>query len=313
MTETEPSPAPLAIAAVLTAYHPDERLLATVAAALDSCREVIVADNTPEGTVSLAEKLDDPRVRVLRPGRNLGVAAGLNRGIAALSPDIEAVLFLDQDSVLSRELVLGLAEHLSDPTIGAAAPTPWDSTRDSAYDMFPNLRRTVADRTTAITSGMLVRRDLVDRLAGFREDFFVDWVDADFSLRLRRTGARLVQDRALRLPHGLGDRRPHRFLGRTVHVFHYPAWRHYWIARNGKITRHWSWRVSPRWTLATSLDFARWVVLTAMFEPERRTHVPALLKGYRDGLLRRTDRSYLPAGAELVEGDARRSGAGRQS
>jgi rhamnosyltransferase len=299
MTETEPSPAPLAIAAVLTAYHPDERLLATVAAALDSCREVIVADNTPEGTVSLAEKLDDPRVRVLRPGRNLGVAAGLNRGIAALSPDIEAVLFLDQDSVLSRELVLGLAEHLSDPTIGAAAPTPWDSTRDSAYDMFPNLRRTVADRTTAITSGMLVRRDLVDRLAGFREDFFVDWVDAEFCVRLRETGARIVQDRAWRLPHSIGDRRDHRLFGRTVRIIHYPAWRHYWFARNGMLLMAMTFRRDPLWTAKVTLGFGYWLAATALFEEQRRTHVPALLRGFRDGLLRRSSTRYLPAGARL--------------
>jgi rhamnosyltransferase len=157
----------------------------------------------------------------------------------------------------------------------------------------------------AITSGMLVRRTLVDELHGFREDFFVDWVDADFCLRLRRAGGRLVQDRNLRLPHSLGDRRAHRFLGRDVQVFHYPAWRHYWIARNGKITRSWSWRIAPRWTLATSLDFARWLVLTTVFESERRTHVPALLRGYRDGLLRRTDVSYLPAGAQLAGGPMR--------
>jgi rhamnosyltransferase len=43
---------------------------------------------------------------------------------------------------------------------------------------------------------------------------------------------------------------------------------------------------------------ARWLAATAAFEPERRTHVPAILKGLRDGLAGRTDLSYLPSGAD---------------
>ena len=35
------------IAAVVTAYHPDERLTAVVKSALESCTPVIVVDNTP--------------------------------------------------------------------------------------------------------------------------------------------------------------------------------------------------------------------------------------------------------------------------
>ena len=37
------------VAAVFTAYHPDERLAAAVEAALRSCTSVIVVDNTPAG------------------------------------------------------------------------------------------------------------------------------------------------------------------------------------------------------------------------------------------------------------------------
>ena len=43
---------------------------------------------------------------------------------------------------------------------------------------------------------------------------------------------------------------------------------------------------------------ARWLAATAAFEQKRRTHVPAILRGLRDGLFGRATLSYLPPGAE---------------
>ncbi|MFD0630756.1 hypothetical protein ACFQ9X_02915 [Catenulispora yoronensis] len=37
---------------------------------------------------------------------------------------------------------------------------------------------------------------------------------------------------------------------------------------------------------------------TLLFEPKRRTHVPALLRGFRDGFSGRVSPRYLPPGAE---------------
>src|ERR1700761_65345 len=125
--------------AIVTAYHPDDRLTAVVESALADCERVVVSDNTPAGDPSLAEKLDDPRVTVLRDGRNLGLGGALNRGLASLPEPAgdgadEAVLLLDQDSVLPAGLVRGLAAHLdADASIGAAAPTPWDEEAEADY------------------------------------------------------------------------------------------------------------------------------------------------------------------------------------
>jgi rhamnosyltransferase len=298
MAMTETTATRLKIAAVVTAYHPDERLTAVVASALESCAEVVVADNTPSGSPTLTETLADPRVRVLRSGRNVGLAGALNAGVRALSADVDAVLFLDQDSVLPPETVGALAAYLADPTIGVAAPTPWDAQHESSYDNLAALRADVADRTDVITSGMLVRRDCLERVGAFREDFFVDFVDIDFCLRLRRTGARIVQDQRLKLPHSLGDRRVHRLGPLKVQVVHYPAWRHYWIARGASTLLRENLRRDPKWSLKAVLFLLSWLMRATLFEPARRTHVPALLHGVRDGLLGKLSLRYLPEGAD---------------
>lgn len=288
----------LRIAAVATAYHPDDRLTAVVESALETCTRVVVVDNTPGAEPTVAEKLSDPRVTVLRSGQNVGLAGALNAGIRELSgDDAEAVLLLDQDSVLPGDVVTALAAYLEDATIGIAAPTPWDAAHDSSYDTLAALRSEVADRTDVITSGMLIRRSALDRVGAFREDFFVDFVDIDFCLRLRRAGLRIVQDQRLKLPHSLGDRRVHRLGPLRIQVVHYPVWRLYWIARGASMLLRENVVRDPMWSLKAVLFLASWTWRTAAFEDSRVRHLSALARGMRDGLFGRVSRRYLPEGA----------------
>jgi rhamnosyltransferase len=288
----------MTIAAVVTAYHPDGRLALVVESALLSCASVVVADNTPGDAPSLADKLDDPRVRVLRSGGNRGLAGALNLGLENVTEEAAAVLFLDQDSVLPPELVDGLLVHLDQPGIGVVGPTPVDAVTGGRYERLAGRHAAVDDRPSIIISGMLVRRDVLEQVGGFREEFFVDCVDTDFCLRVRRSGTRVVRDAGLVLPHSIGSGRGHRLGPATVRVLHYPAWRHYWIARNGIVLSREFGRTERSFVVTNALFIARWLIVTALFDDNRRASVPAVLRGLRDGLTGSVARRYLPAGAQ---------------
>jgi len=292
-----PSAAPGKLAALITAYHPDDRLLGTVDAALEFVDEVVVVDNTPGGADLLSPLKDRSGVLVLGASENLGLAAALNRGLREVSPGIEAVLFLDQDTVLPAELVPRLAAHLADPSVAVAAPTAWDAVNNAPYRAFGELGQEVADKEIVITSGMLVRRSVLAEIGEFREDFFVDYVDLDFCLRVGASGGRLVEDKRLKMPHSIGERREHRFLGAKVLVVHHAAWRQYWMARNGTILIQEHLRRNPKWAVTNTLFLARWFVVTSLFAEQRGAKSVALLRGFRDGFTRHVTRSYLPAGA----------------
>jgi rhamnosyltransferase len=292
------------ITAIVTAYHPDDLLRGVVVSALASCTSVIVVDNTPYPAKGERERPDplsgyrDPRVTVLGSGRNLGLAAALNLGLAELPAEAEAVLFLDQDSVIPDGLIDGLAEDLGDSSIGVVGPSPVDAATGKVYETLPGRHHRLDERDMVITSGMLLRRSCLERVAGFREDFFVDYVDLDFCLRLRRAGVRIVRDLALELPHSIGDVRVHPFLGRSARVGHYSVWRQYWIARNGTILIRENLRSLPVWAIANAFFMGRLFAKLVLFEPKRRTHAAAFLRGLRDGLTRRVTLDFLPAGAE---------------
>jgi rhamnosyltransferase len=291
------------VTAVFTAYHPDERLAAAVEAALRGCESVIVVDNTPAGAggsapASSAPALAGPRVTVVSHGRNVGLGAALNIAVRELPPDAEAVLFLDQDSELPPEIVPGLVADLAaDPRVGIAAPSPWDPKHQRYYCSDARRTETVSDEEAVITSGMLVRREVLEKVA-FDEDMFLDWVDVAFCLDVRRAGWGIVIDWRLRLPHEIGACEVHTKFGRTVHYSHYPAFRLYWIARNVSILHRSHFASRPRALASTLIFMAERFTNTLLFEPKRRTHVPALLRGFRDGFRKRVDPRYLPAGAE---------------
>jgi rhamnosyltransferase len=300
---------PLEIAAIATAFFPDERLAAVVEAALKSCGQVIVVDNTPAGEESSAGELAELLgVQVLRSGENLGLAAALNLGVRQLTPQVEAVLFLDQDSVLSTELVEGLTGHLlNDPGIGIAAPAPFDVDRGKYYETRAFLHATVKDMPVVITSGMLVRREVIEKVGQFREDFFVDHVDNDFCLRARAAGYRIIRDKRLKLEHSLGKREEHSVAGVSVTASRHPTWRLYWIARNAMVLVREHWRAEPGWAFSTLFYMCVWLGTRTVFEPPRLERAKVALRGYADGLRGRTDLRFLPPGASLRTA----AGAGR--
>ena len=308
------------VAAVFTAYHPDERLAAAVEAALRSCDSVIVVDNTPAGAGgsapdSSAPALAGDRVTVIGHGRNVGLGAALNIAVRELPGTCEAVLFLDQDSALPPEIVPGLVADLADPAVGIAAPSPWDPKHQRYYCSDARRNDGTSEEEAVITSGMLVRREVLEKVP-FDEDMFLDWVDVAFCLAVRRAGWRIVIDWRLRLPHEIGACEVHTRFGRTVHYSHYPAFRLYWIGRNVSILHRRHFTSPPishhhplrsrfaaltglaRALASTLIFLGERLTTTLLFEPERRTHVPALLRGFRDGLRERVDPRYLPAGAE---------------
>jgi rhamnosyltransferase len=299
---------PRAICAVITAFHPDQRLFEVIAAARRACTWVIVVDNTPGGARSLACAAAWDGVSVIAPGLNAGLAAALNTGVRALPHDCDAVLFLDQDSVLPDGLVTQLAQRLADPGLWLVGPMPVEAGTGRRYDRFSR-GEALVECDALITSGMLARRCALSGPAPFREDFFVEWVDNDFCLRVREQGGRIAMDRASVLPHTIGDGRVHRVFGREIRVLHYPAWRHYWMMRNAVVLGREHVKDAPVWVLRSALYMGRQLLTNALFDPQHARVLGAFARGLVDGLRGRADLGYLPDGASYAPVERARGAA----
>jgi GT2 family glycosyltransferase len=186
------------------------RCLAQLTALNYANYQMVVVDNgSLDGTPRNVEELYS-QVQLLRNGRNLGFAAGCNRGLRyALEQNAEYVLILNNDTIPPRDILARLvtqAESL--PAAGILTPTAtppscvehgmptagfchrW--TKDFVKvrpDQLLVRRPVMVDYVFG--TAMFVRREVLERVGLFDEQYFMYYEDMDFCVRARRAGFQL--------------------------------------------------------------------------------------------------------------------------
>lgn len=189
-----------------------EACLLSVRASAGVSLETFVVDNaSSDGGASLVrEKF--PWVRLVENRENRGFGAANNqvigecvgRYIVLLNPDTEAT-----PGALRRMT----AWMDANPQVGLAGPTvnnPDGSHQDTVSRTYPGQRRTAGELSglpgeIACVMGacQIVRTELMRKLRGFDEDFFLYGEDQDLCLRIRKEGYRIGHvDDAVILHHG---------------------------------------------------------------------------------------------------------------
>ncbi len=171
----------------------------------DAPDEILLVDNGSSDDTATLDALS-PRVRVLRQGRNLGFAGGVNAGLRAARGEL--VLVLNNDTQAATNLLRELRDALlGHARMGAVAPVSnhvkgdallpvGDRGRDAAgrAAIRDALAKAPAlqDATTLAGLCLLLRRRTVEEIGLFDERFgHGNFEDDDFCLRLRLHGLRL--------------------------------------------------------------------------------------------------------------------------
>lgn len=174
---------------------------------------VVVNDCSTDGTGEVLSRYSS-RVRALSNERNSGIAKTYNRAIRESRGEI--CLLLASDCALSRNDYLAkLVRHFEDPGVGAVAGKamiPHFESAESVERIFARLNiLDINDRDTGVHRVNFVevrcdgiRRRVLDELGGLNEDLFRSNEDQDLSIRIARTGYRLLQDNSLEFLLGFG-------------------------------------------------------------------------------------------------------------
>jgi GT2 family glycosyltransferase len=197
------------VGVVVLAYS-DEPYLAdcvtSVLAARDVDVRVVLVDNacTPADLQAAIDAADaDPRLTVLRPGRNTGFAGGCNLGVAQLATDYVALV--NSDCVLEPDTLALLAAEAARPGVGpvmasvrlADQPELINSAGNPVHlvglswagEMNQRETRTEPfDVTGASGACVLLAASVWKALDGFDEEYFAYLEDTELSLRCWRTG-----------------------------------------------------------------------------------------------------------------------------
>ena len=163
-------------------------------------------------------------------GGNKGIANALNVGIGfAIADGSSWVLTMDQDSSFGQGMLAAMTEWLeanNTDNIGIMSPVH-KITNEKA-----RTSTDVVDIVSAFTSGNLLNIDAYKVVGAFREDFFIDYVDHEYCLRLKKFNYRVLLNCNSVLDHSLGASRIINIIGHIVICTNHDFIRRYYITRN---------------------------------------------------------------------------------
>lgn len=181
--------------------------------------QVIVVDNGSTDDSIRMVKEDFPEVELIEAGRNLGFAAANNRALERAESAF--ILLVNTDAMLQPDCAGKLMELMrEDPRIGMAGPQLLneDETNQTSYEAVPTLATETLNRSllkrlfphrypgknralskpepveALIGAVMMIRREAMEELGGFDEDYFFFLEETDLAVRMRTRGWEVVHD-----------------------------------------------------------------------------------------------------------------------
>ncbi len=165
---------------------------------------IIVDHGSTDGSIEYIKKYH-PKVKLLEKGKNLGFAKGNNVGYKSSSG--EYVLFLNNDTVVEPGFLNYLVEALKDKKIAVVQPkiifadskklqsagtffTDTGFLYHYGYDKDPTDEKynKPSEIFSANGSCMLVKREVIEKVGLFDEDFFLYFEETDFCWRVWLAG-----------------------------------------------------------------------------------------------------------------------------
>ncbi len=222
------------IAGVVILYHPDIQLLSeNIKTYVQGLKQLYVYDNSETKTPCLEEALAklDPSIQYHYFNANEGIAKRLNRAVEeATRNNYGYLLTMDQDS--------SFKEGDFEKYILQIHASAYSNVVQFGVNCQPNFtisKDPPEEALTLITSGSIVNLSLANKVGAFNEDLFIDFVDAEFSYRVKQKGYINLMFSNIILNHALGkliEGRSFANFKKTLRITHTPV-RVYYIIRNG--------------------------------------------------------------------------------
>jgi rhamnosyltransferase len=279
---------------IFVLYHPTNEFLQNLARAHVLCENLVAVDNSPDADAHLHTSLRVQGVHVIFNQNKGGLAGAYNRGAEVLlAQNCDVIFLMDQDSdidpsffmkMMDASETLGTDTFLIGPKIyeinlkkcmavfqpGKHIPKRL-SIDDETEGLFPSL--------CIISSGSAISAAAYRKLGAFREDYFIEYIDIEYSLRAVSQSVPVYMNAGVIMRQTTGQIERH---GKGFTTNH-QAWRRYYGARNAVhclYTHRATWGL--HWVSAVLAMHQALCVIR--YEPDKLRKITAILYGYIDGL-----------------------------
>ncbi len=218
------------IAGVVILYNPPAQLEENIRSYAPYLSKLLVIDNSPFEKSELRDSLIKlARVEFIFPGKNLGLAAGLNLAAnMAIIQGYDWLLTMDQDSHFEENGFLEFSKKMNaHRDAGILSPR-----HVLGNESIKSTKTEWESVPVVMTSGNLLNLSVFSRVGPFHEPLFIDYVDHEFCFRLRKMGFLVWRNNKVILMHSLGELREERRLGLTFRPTNHSPLRRYYMTRN---------------------------------------------------------------------------------
>lgn len=281
------------ICAIIITYNPDNEFPKRLSLVAPQVGHVVIVDNhSSEDSLISFKNAVNGKVELIENPANLGIAVALNKGVRRASEmGFKWVLTLDEDSILDEDMIDRLIDvvriHPKPEEIGVIGSNARSKISNQLAMRYGDSDKTYFEEKTVISSGSLIPVRVYNTVGPFRDDFFIEGVDLEYCLRVRKHGFKVYCTRDALMTHSGGRGEEHKFFGRAVLVTNHLPWRYHLIVRNFvAIVRMYLFRETS-WVLGSSMNFVKVFVKITAFEENKLRKYAAIARGLKDGLFMR--------------------------
>lgn len=276
------------ISAVVIIYNPSNEVLQNVKTNSSFLSKVFVIDNSERQNEDITNELKSIKnIDYHWNGCNLGIGYCLNiAAMKSIKLGFEYILTLDQDSRMDDKMVDTFNSFLINyplpDEMGILAPIHIYQNFNRKYSNTPQMVLSI------ITSGSLISLKAFLKAGNFLEDYFIDYVDFEYCLRLNAAGYKIIQVPNAILHHKLGELSERRFLFTKIAVTNHSPIRMYYRTRNRFCTYKKYLFQYPVFVVKDVIVFFNELIKIGLYETEKTKKIKMVLKGFFDFLRNRS-------------------------
>jgi rhamnosyltransferase len=266
------------IAAVVTIFNPDEKIKVRLDSIFPFVEKLYIVDNSDQENKHIS-KYQQEKVEYIFNGENLGIAYAMNLGIEkAQSDGFNFLLTLDQDSEFDinslENLILSIQ---SDDKVAIYSPFH----KNKFFTNLPSNDQ-YEEVFDVMSSGNILNLEITKLVGLFREDYFIDYVDTEYCLRLRKNGYKIIRVNSSILNHNEANLMRKSFWGKYVYPPNHKPFRWYYKIRNFFYLRAQYRSDFPEYFLKEQRNIINNIIKLILFEPDKILKLRFIIKGFID-------------------------------
>lgn len=290
------------ISTIIVTFNPGSKIKDTIDKLNNQVEKIFIIDNNSNKKEKIIELNKYKKVEVIYNDKNIGLAAAQNIGIKkSIDEKFEWILFLDDDSEIEdnfiEKLKKGYYSYKDKDKLGILAPNILfrNLEKKIAYPVKSkvfikrikfNGQKYIDDVMFVISSGSLIKIDMIKKIGLFKECFFVDHIDVEYCLRVNSNNYKIRVVESSKLYQKVGNTSYKKIWKIKIYPTNHNPQRQYTKFRNAI----WTWKKyffkEFKYVTYDMLLMLNHMIRVLCFEESKTLNLKNICRGFYSGLKR---------------------------